>query len=68
VSAPVSAGESAAQGGRGWPPGDSHQEGGLVAWRAGRQQAAAYRGTSLIRNNPPVGPYSRPMPRALWWS
>ena len=27
-----------------------------------------YRGTSLIRNNPPLGPYSRPMPGALWWS
>ena len=26
------------------------------------------RGTSLIRNNPPLGPYRRPMPRALWWS
>ena len=26
-----------------------------------------YRGTSLIRNHPPLGPYSRPMPRALWW-
>jgi len=25
-----------------------------------------YRGTSLIRNTPPVGPYSRPMPIALW--
>jgi hypothetical protein len=24
-----------------------------------------YRGTSLIRNRPPLGPYSRPMPRAL---
>jgi hypothetical protein len=24
-----------------------------------------YRGTSLIRNEPPLGPYSRPMPRAL---
>ena len=24
-----------------------------------------YRGTSLIRNTPPVGPYSRNMPRAL---
>ena len=23
-----------------------------------------YRDTSLIRNNPPVGPYSRPVPRA----
>ena len=26
----------------------------------------AYRGTSLIRNTPPVGPYSSPMPRDLW--
>ena len=27
-----------------------------------------YRGTSLIRNRYPLGPYSRTMPRALWWS
>jgi len=27
-----------------------------------------YRGTSLIRNSAPVGPYSSPMPRDLWWS
>ena len=27
-----------------------------------------YRGTSLIRNSSPLGPYSRLMPRALWWS
>ena len=27
-----------------------------------------YRNTSLIRNHLPVGPYSRAMPRALWWS
>ena len=27
-----------------------------------------YRGTSLIRNITPLGPYSRTMPRALWWS
>ena len=26
------------------------------------------RGTSLIRNNPPLGPCSRAMPRALRWS
>ena len=25
-----------------------------------------YRGTSLIRNRPPLGPYSRALPRALW--
>ena len=24
-----------------------------------------YRGTSLIRNNPLLGPYGRPMPRVL---
>ena len=29
-----------------------------------------YRGTSLIRNSAPLGPYmySRNMPRDLWWS
>ena len=27
-----------------------------------------YRGTSLITNNAPLGPYSRNMPKALWWS
>ena len=26
------------------------------------------RDTSLIRNSPPLGPYSRTKPRALWWS
>jgi hypothetical protein len=29
---------------------------------------SAYRDTSLIRNTRPVGPYSRLMPMALWWS
>jgi len=29
--------------------------------------ARAYRGTSLIRNNPSLGPYIRLVPRALWW-
>jgi len=27
-----------------------------------------YRGTSLTRERIPLGPYSRHMPRALWWS
>jgi len=27
----------------------------------------AYRGTSLIRNTPLLGPYSRTIPRVLWW-
>ncbi|KAJ1473209.1 hypothetical protein T484DRAFT_3365307 [Baffinella frigidus] len=30
--------------------------------------AGPYRGTSLMRNRLPVGPYSRTMPRVLWWS
>ena len=29
---------------------------------------SVYRGTSLIRNRHPLGPYSRPTPRALRWS
>ena len=28
----------------------------------------SYRVASLIRNSFLLGPYSRPMPRALWWS
>ena len=27
-----------------------------------------YRGTSLIRNTPRLGPYSRTIPRVIWWS
>ena len=30
--------------------------------------ARHYRGTPLIRNRLPLGAYSRPMPRDLWWS
>ena len=32
------------------------------------QIIAVYRGTSLIKNSAPLGPYSRNMFRALWWS
>jgi hypothetical protein len=28
----------------------------------------SYRGTSLITDCAPLGPFSRPMPRDLWWS
>jgi len=31
-------------------------------------RAKKYKGTSLIRNSAPLGPYSGTMPRALWWS
>ena len=40
---------------------------GLLVWGTGFRDGV-YRGTSLIRNTLPVGPYSRPMTRALWWS
>ena len=36
-----------------------------LAWHA--FDPVVYRGTSFIRNTPPVGLYSRVMPRALWW-
>ena len=29
---------------------------------------ARYRGTSPIQKRLPVGPYSRAIPKALWWS
>jgi len=40
----------------------------MLAMFSAKTPAVAYRGTSLIRNNAPLGPYSRTMPRALWWS
>ena len=51
--------------------------GGLVAvvgttvqrFRAKREipERAHFRGTSLIRNSAPLRPYSKTMPRGLWW-
>jgi len=42
---------------------------GCPAARHGRVRAInQYRGSSLIRKLHPLGPYSRPMPRALSWS
>ena len=32
------------------------------------RRAARYRGTSLIKNCPTLGPYNRPAPGTLWWS
>ena len=34
----------------------------------GEADPLPYRGTSLIRNYPLLGPYSRTIPRALWRS
>ena len=42
--------------------------GGPVGKRLHQITAPLYRGTSLIRNNPLMRPYSRTMPRVLWWS
>jgi len=36
--------------------------------RANPKMLTLCRGTSLISNRPHLGPYGRPMPRALWWS
>ena len=33
-----------------------------------RVYGRTYMGTSLMRNSPPLGPYSRAMPMALWCS
>ena len=30
-------------------------------------ECVVYRGTSLIKNSAPLGPYSMNVPRALWW-
>ena len=35
---------------------------------SGSENMRMYRGTSLIRNTPLLGPYSRTIPRVLWWS
>jgi len=55
-------------GGAGAPAykGDPRDQG--LAPIRGQALACQYRGTSLIRNNPSLGPYRRLMPRALWWS
>ena len=40
----------------------------LVNVKEVRLRLSTYRGTSLIRNCHSLGPYSRPIPRALRWS
>ena len=39
----------------------------MTASEQEHSRAFAYRGTSLTRNLPTLAPYSRPMPRSLWW-
>jgi len=47
----------------------------VAAWGGGKAPRSrllfpdtGYRGTSLIRNTPPLGPYSKTLPRVIWWS
>ena len=43
------------------------QGGHLESYQVGTAAAVGpYKGTSLIRTPPPVGPNSSPMPKALW--
>jgi len=49
-------------------PRESSDVSCLPAHACFRAAQSAYRGTSLISNRPPMGPYIRLMPRALWWS
>ena len=39
----------------------------VFEWGRRERSRALYRGTSIMRTPPPLGPYCRPMPRALWW-
>ena len=41
---------------------------GALLDERGAYTLVPYKGTSLIRNSAPLGPYRRNMPRALWWS
>ena len=47
---------------------EDRQAVGVYSRPAPMGRGSPYRGTSLIRNRPHLGPYSRPMPRALRWS
>jgi len=37
-------------------------------WDDSQRLEQPYRVTSLIRNTPLLGPYSRTIPRVVWWS
>jgi len=51
------------------PRDNTHSGARFLSTRlASRSTHQSYRGTSLTRNCFLLGPYSRPMPRAPWWS
>ena len=50
------------------PPESYGRPPALAPLRCQSMHHPPYRGISLIRNSLPLGPYSRPMSRALWWS
>ena len=56
------------EGGHSTFPRESLQYRGTLVWGSVTpvRVSHTYRGTSLINNNPPVGPYSSPMPWDLW--
>ena len=46
-----------------------HEIAGMTQRNAGERDCTShYRSTALIRNNHSLGPYSRPIPKALRWS
>ena len=47
------------------PPSKGTEGGKVMRLRVAR---GLYRGSSPIRNCPPLGPYGRTIPRVLWWS
>ena len=38
-----------------------------VFYKSRLYRAPTYTDPLLIRNSDPLGPYSRPLPRAIWW-
>ncbi|KAJ1476321.1 hypothetical protein T484DRAFT_3110251 [Baffinella frigidus] len=68
VAAPRMGGNGTHQIRRAYPPRRATSGYQLAAkWTYPPGSCRAYRGTSLTRNRPPVGPCSRPTPKALWW-
>ena len=49
-------------------PGSVRVMSSVDATANGPGENTRYRGTSLIKNNPPLGPYRIPVRRDLWWS